>query len=157
LDILSLVPVRGLRVQVQEATMKFPKVVFALAGIWGVAILTPFLFLFDTVGRLQPPAVSHAEYYFGFVSVGLAWQVAFLVMSTDPARYRPIIPAAMLEKFGFVVAMIALYAEGLVNGAQLMVSGTDAVWGVLFIASFVKTRPAGGKPRIPIPMNVRVP
>ena len=38
--------------------MKFAKVVFWIAGIWGVLILTPLLFMFDAISRNDPPAIT---------------------------------------------------------------------------------------------------
>jgi hypothetical protein len=70
--------------------MKFAKVVFWIAGIWGVMELTPLFFMFDTIGRQDPPAITHPQFYFGFLGVALAWQFVFLVIATDPLRYRPI-------------------------------------------------------------------
>jgi hypothetical protein len=35
--------------------MKFSKIVFWIAGIWGVLALAPLYFMFNTIGRLDPP------------------------------------------------------------------------------------------------------
>jgi len=52
--------------------------------------------MFDVIGRQDPPAITHPGFYYGFVSVGLAWQVAFLVIARDPVRFRlMMIPAAL--------------------------------------------------------------
>ena len=32
--------------------MKFAKMVFVAAGVWGIVILTPLYFLFDAIGRM---------------------------------------------------------------------------------------------------------
>src|SRR5690242_11079796 len=71
-----------------EPSMRFAKIVFSVAGVWGIAVLTPMYFLTDTIGRKQPPAITHFEFYFGFISVALAWQFAFFVIASDPARFR---------------------------------------------------------------------
>ena len=42
--------------------MKFAKIVFWIAGIWGVLILTPLYFMFDTIGRQDPPAITHPAF-----------------------------------------------------------------------------------------------
>ena len=49
--------------------MKFARGVFLIAGIWGVAVLVPFYFRFDAVGREAPPAITHPEFYYGFLVV----------------------------------------------------------------------------------------
>ncbi len=38
--------------------MKFAKIVFWIADVWGVLILTPVYFMFDTIGRQYPPALT---------------------------------------------------------------------------------------------------
>src|SRR4051812_4613312 len=78
--------------------MKFARNVFLIAGVWGLIVLTPLYFTFDLVGRSYPPAITHADFYYGFTGVALVWQVAFLVIASDPARYRPMMVVAVLEK-----------------------------------------------------------
>lgn len=124
--------------------MRFAKIVFLLAGLWGLAIVTPLLFLFDYVGRQYPPAFTHPDFYYGFVTVTLAWQAAFLVMARDPLRFRPLMPVAMIEKFGYVAALAVLHWQGRISFPQSSAGIPDFVLGVLFVAAFVKTRqPAG--------------
>lgn len=121
--------------------MRFAKIVFLAAGIWGLLILTPMYFLIDRVGIDTPPPVAHPEFYYGFLGVALAWQFAFLLIGSDPARYRPLMPAAMFEKFSYVVAAAVLYAQGrLAAGGMLFGAFADLVLGTLFVASFLKTR-----------------
>ena len=64
--------------------MKFAKIVFWAAGIWGVLILTPLFFIFNSIGRNDPPPVTHPGFYYGFAIVGLAFQLVFVVIATDP-------------------------------------------------------------------------
>ena len=92
--------------------MRFARVVFLIAGIWGVLVVTPLYFLFDLIGRQYPPPITHPDFYYGFASVTLAWQVAFLVIASNPLRLRPMIPVAILEKFGYVTSLGVLYARG---------------------------------------------
>jgi len=122
--------------------MRFAKIVFTGAGVWGVVVLTPLLFLFDYMGRQYPPAITHPDFYYGFVVVALAWQVAFLSIGRDPLRFRPLMIAAMLEKFGYVAALSVLYAGGDLQAAQFAVAVPDFVLGWLFVAAFWKT-PSG--------------
>ena len=37
--------------------MRFAKIVFWIAAIWGVLILTPLYFMFDLIGRNDPPPI----------------------------------------------------------------------------------------------------
>jgi hypothetical protein len=120
--------------------MKFARVVFAIAGIWGVLIVTPLYFMRDLIGRQYPPPITHPDFYYGFVSVTLVWQLAFLLIATDPGRYRPMMVAAMLEKFVYIAATTTLYAQGQLRLGQYAVAGPDFVLGLLFIAAFLKIR-----------------
>jgi protein-S-isoprenylcysteine O-methyltransferase Ste14 len=119
--------------------MTFSKRVFMIAGIWGLLIVSPLFFLFDTIGRLSPPAISHPEFYFGFVTVTLAWQIAFLVIGSDPTRYRLLMLPAIVEKLGYVAAMAVLFGQGRILSSQLAFAGTDFVLGVLFTIAFFKS------------------
>jgi hypothetical protein len=38
--------------------MRFAKIVFWVAGIWGFVILTPLYFMFDLIGRQDPPPIT---------------------------------------------------------------------------------------------------
>ena len=119
--------------------MKFARLVFAFAGILGLLILTPGLFTIDMVGELFPPAINHPDFYYGFFSVTLAWQVAFLIIATNPVRYRPLMLAAMLEKFPYVAMLLILYSRGLIAPPQLAAVAIDGTLGVLFVAAYFKT------------------
>ncbi len=121
--------------------MKFAKIVFLCAGIWGLLVLTPLYFLYDTIGRLYPPPATHPDFYYGFVIVAIVWQIAFLLIATDPLRFRPLIAVAILEKFGYVATLSVLYALGEIGLGQFVVIGPDAILGLLFVAALVKTSP----------------
>ena len=91
--------------------MKFAKIVFFIAGIYGLMILAPIYFMENKIGRQTPPAITHPEYFHGFLGVGLAWQVLFLVLSRDPARYRAMIPQSILEKVSYGIALVVLFSQ----------------------------------------------
>src|SRR5262249_1624463 len=74
----------------QGGAMKFARYVFLIAGVYGLLIIAPQYFLEERVGTDYPPAVTHPEYFYGFVGVTLAWQVLYLVIASDPVRYRPV-------------------------------------------------------------------
>ena len=105
--------------------MKFAKIVFWIAAIWGILILTPLYFMFDVIGRQDPPVITHPGFYYGFVSVGLAWQVAFLVIARDPMRFRLMMIPAVLEKFGWGAGVIALYLQQRMHASDLVFGGVD--------------------------------
>jgi hypothetical protein len=71
----------------------------------------PQFFLEAQIGRDYPPPITHPEHFYGFVGVALAWQFVFLLIGRDPARYRPLMPIAVLEKLAFGVPAVVLYAQ----------------------------------------------
>jgi hypothetical protein len=119
--------------------MRFAKIVFRIAGIWGLLVIIPLYFLFDTAGRQNPPAINHPEFYFSFVGVTLIWQVAFFVIASDPIRFRPFIIVSVLEKLIYIVTIVVLYMQYQVASNQLIWVGTDSILCLLFIASYFKT------------------
>jgi hypothetical protein len=120
--------------------MKFAKIIFWIAGIWEIVILTPLYFMFNVIGRQDPPPITHPAFYYGFVGVGLAWQIAFLIIATDPARFRPLMIAGMVEKFSYAAALITLYVQQRLHSSDLTFGVVDLLFGVLFIVAFVKTK-----------------
>lgn len=121
--------------------MEFARWTFRLAGIWGLLILTPQLFLESQIGRDYPPAITHPEFFYGFTGVALAWQFAFLVISRDPARFRPLMLPAILEKASFVLACLSLYANSRIPFIVLGFAMTDLAWGIAFTISYLWTGP----------------
>jgi hypothetical protein len=114
----------------------FSRWLFRLAGIYGLLALLPQYFLEARVGQDYPPAITHPEYFYGFVGVGVAWQVAFLVIGQDPPRYRLLILPAILEKATFGIAAIVLFAQQRLAGPVLGFAIVDLVLGTLFAVAF---------------------
>jgi hypothetical protein len=120
--------------------MKFAKWVYRIAGIYGLLVLAPLLFLERVVSRTSPPAITHPEYYYGFAITGVAWQVAFLVMSNYPDRLRPLMPITWLEKSWGLMAIV-LYLENRISTQVLALGVIDLMLGMLFIGAYIKTAP----------------
>jgi drug/metabolite transporter (DMT)-like permease len=118
--------------------MKFARVVFWFAGVLGFLEITPLYFLYDTVGRRTPPPLTHPHFYYGFVGVALAWQLAFLIIGSDPVRYRPMMIPAIAEKFLYGATLIVLYLQERI-GPKQMFGLSDLILGLLFIVAFWKT------------------
>lgn len=121
--------------------MKFAKIVFTVAGILGILQLLPLYFLFDFVGQRTPPAINHPEFYFGFAGVAFAWQAVFLLIGTDPYRYRAVMLLAILEKGSWVLALVVLLAQNRIGLSTALPAASDFILGLLFIAAYAKTRP----------------
>ena len=121
--------------------IRFWRRVFLSAGIIGLAELAPLYFAEAGLNIAGPPALTHPEFYYGFIGVALAWQLAFIVMARDPARYRPLIPAAVTEKLLYIASTFALYAIGRLHGPGSLVGATiDLGWLALFAIAAVRTR-----------------
>ena len=121
--------------------MKFAKIVFWIAGIWGVLVLAPLYFMFDLIGRTDPPPITHPGFFYGFVGAGLAWQIAFFFIAKEPARYRPLMIPSVLEKLSYSVAVVVLVLQGRMHPSDLVFAGTDLLLGFLFVVAYFKTRP----------------
>jgi hypothetical protein len=119
--------------------MKFAKIVFRVAAIWGVLIITPLYFMFDLIGRQDPPPITHPAFSYGFVGLALAWQIAFFLIAGDPVRYRPLIIPSIVEKFSYAAAVVILVLQARTSRSDLLFAGTDLLLGVLFVIAYFKT------------------
>lgn len=122
--------------------MRFARIVFTVAGIWGLLVIVPLYFLEDLIGRQSPPAITHPEYFYGFAGVVLAWQLAFLVIARDPVRNRLLILPAIVEKVSFVLAGLLLFVRHRISASQALPAAPDLVLAILFVAAFLRTGPA---------------
>ena len=122
--------------------MKFAKRVFLGAGVWGMVILTPMYFLFDAIGRQNESPITYPQFYYGFLAVTIAWQLAFLVIGSDPVRFRPLMIPSMVEKFYTVLSMAALFVQGRIALTDMIVISPDLALGILFVIAFAKTSAA---------------
>lgn len=76
---------------------------------FGIVALVPMYFLKDYVGQDFPPPLTHAEFFYGFTGVVLAWQIVFLIISRDPLKYRSLMLPAILEKAAWGVPVLIFY------------------------------------------------
>jgi len=119
--------------------MKFSKITFWIAAIWGILILTPLYFMFNMIGEKDPPPITHPAFYYGFVGAGLAWQLAFIVIARDPVRFRTMMIPSIFEKFSYAIALTMLYLQGRLHASDLPFGLVDAVFGILFVVAWFKT------------------
>ena len=124
--------------------MKFAKILFFIAGVWGVLIITPLYFIHDLIGRNDPPPITHPAFYFGFAGVALAWQIAFFIIATDPIRFRPLMIPSALEKIGYGGAVTVLFLQKRLQAPDLVFGLIDLVLAVLFLVAF--SRAASSRP-----------
>ena len=128
--------------------MRFAKWVFRIAGIYGLLVIGAGYFAEAAVNRDYPPTITHREYYYGFLGVTLAWQLAFLVISTHPSRFRPLMLVAVVEKLGFFIPGVLLWLRSELPPPMAAGAAIDLVLAVLFTISFVRTLPADSDRRM---------
>ena len=120
--------------------MNFAKWVFRISGIYGVLILTSMYFMEGNPQMVPAPALTHPEFYYGFAGVGLAFQAVFLVISSDPLKYRAMMLPSMIEKFSFAGALLVLLLSGRVSSQMIPAGILDGTMGILFVISYFKTK-----------------
>ena len=131
---------RGAEDDGSTRSARFARVVFTIAGIWGILIMTPLYFTLDAINRAYPPPITHLDLYYGFIDVTLVWQIAFLIIARNPIRHRPIMLAAILEKALYVTTIVVLCLQGhLLPGQAAVVVVPDGTLGLLFVAAFFRT------------------
>ena len=122
--------------------MKFAKVVFWVAAVWGILVIAPLYFLYDTIGRQDPPPITHPGFYYGFAGCALAWQFGFIVIARDPIRFRSMMLPSIIEKFSFGASQAVLYLQHRQHASDLALGGIDTFLGVLFLLAFFLTSAA---------------
>ncbi|WP_372785372.1 hypothetical protein [Phenylobacterium sp.] len=118
--------------------MRLARWVFTAAGIYGIAVLAPLLFV---EAQVAAPArrLDHPEYFYGFLLVALACQVLFLVIARDPVRLRPAMIPCVLEKLPFGATAIFLWLHGRAATPVAGFAGIDIAWGLLFAVAYART------------------
>src|ERR1044072_7322555 len=119
--------------------MRFARLVFLIGGLCGLAALLPQYFLEEKNGLDFPPAITHSEYYYGFIGIAVAWQVLFLILSRDPLKYRQMMIPAILEKAAFGIPVVLLFLQHRVSPMVLGAGIIDLTLGLLFVLASVKT------------------
>jgi hypothetical protein len=120
--------------------MRFAKFTFIGAGIWGITVLTPLFWHVDLTGRRYSVPAEHPDFFYGFLAVAMAWQIAFLVIGIDPARFRPLMIPAIVEKLGYVSVLTVLYSRARISAIDAQAAVPDLLLAILFVVAFVVTR-----------------
>ena len=116
--------------------MTFARRLFTVAGIYGLVSLLPMYFLEGRLMERVPPALTHPEFYYGFVGVALAWQALFLLVGRDPARLRPVMLPAVLEKLGWGVGVLVLVSQGRIGTFFVPAALIDLLLAALFVVAW---------------------
>ncbi len=119
--------------------MRFSRIVFLVGGIYGLLSIVPLYFMEEIIGRQTPPAITHPEYFYGFLGAALAWQLVFLVVATDPMRYRALIVPCIFEKVAYGIALLFLYFHHRVANSAFALGSVDWIFAALFVAAYFST------------------
>jgi hypothetical protein len=127
--------------------MKFARIVFRIAGIYGILVMFPQYFMEQKTGSDYPPAITHVEYYYSFIGVVLVFQLLFFLIASDPERYRSVMLIGVLEKLSLVPTFLLLFFQNRFPQHWIAPVCIDLVFAALFVASHVKAKkPAAGAP-----------
>ena len=118
--------------------MKFARYTFLIAGVYGLLVLPMHYFMEGTVSAEHPPAITHPEFFYGFIGIASAFQIVFLIIAKDPLKYRLMIIPSVLEKFTYGIAGLVLYSRGRLEGGFFYGALIDLVLGTLFIVAYLK-------------------
>jgi hypothetical protein len=118
--------------------MRLARWIYGLSAVYGVIVLAPFLFLEKAIAAQTAP-FNHPEYYYGFLSAALVFQLVFFLIARDPVRLRPIMPATVLEKWGWGVAAWTLWLQHRTQAQLVAFATIDVALGVLFLVAWRMT------------------
>ena len=118
------------------SSQRFTRVTFAAAGIYGILVMLPQYWMADRIARDNPPAITHVEYFYGFIGVVIAWQLVFLLIARRPAQFRAIMPVAVVEKLAFGIPAFVLYAQHRLATTVLGFGLVDLLLALLFAIAY---------------------
>ena len=113
---------------------------FRIAGIYGLIVLLPLYFTEPMIARYAPPALTHPEFYYGFIGAAATMQLVALTIASDPTRFLPLMPVAAIGKFGFAAAVGVLFAMGRLRASDLPLPVIDLLLGIAFLATWLRLR-----------------
>ena len=119
--------------------MKVARWIFAIAGVYGILVIAPLYFAEGQIAQNDPPAITHPEFFYGFIGVTLAWQLVFFVIARNPLRSRPLMLVSVLEKLAYGIPAIALFAQQRAKAMTLAFGCVDLLLGALFVLAFFLT------------------
>jgi hypothetical protein len=121
--------------------------IFAVAGIYGTALMLAML--------IHPPAMlgkaptQQPEMYYGFITICLAWQIAFLLIATNPKKYRPLILiAALFEKFAFVIVLVVLLLQHRAGHHWIPSATIEFLFALSFLAAYFLLKSQNESPQM---------
>jgi hypothetical protein len=115
--------------------MRFAVWWFRIAGVYGL-VVTLALYFREPAGA----PLTHPEFYYGFAGAAAVMQLAYLLVSTDPVRYRPVMLLGILSKLSFAIPCALLYAHGRMGADMLIFAAIDLALAAGFAVAWAGTR-----------------
>ena len=126
--------------------MMFARRLYLIAGIYGLIVLVPQYFMEQRIGQDTPPAITHPEFFYGFVGTAVVFQVVFLILARDPLRYRSMMIPSVLEKAAFGIPVLLLFLQGRTSSMTLGFGTIDLILGALFVIAYLRTGRVASSP-----------
>jgi hypothetical protein len=119
--------------------MRLARWIYLVAAIYGLLILAAGLFAERTLDA-SGAQLAHPEFYYGFHGSAIVWQLVFLLIVSDPVRFRVLMPITFLEKAAFLVSNLVLLATGRMSMGGPFIGGLiDGGLMVLFVLAWLRT------------------
>ena len=129
-----------------DASAKAARWIFASASAYGFLTLLPMLLLEPLIAARNPPALTHVEFFYGFLGLALAFQLLFALIAWRPRHLLHAMPAAVAEKFVYTLIIGSLMALHRVTGwATVAFAGIDLLLGCLFLVSYLALRKSAAR------------
>jgi len=113
--------------------MKFAKWTFLIAGIIGLISTIPLAFA-EKIMLVQQP-----EFYYGFVFLDICFQIVYIIISTSPIRFRPMMIPSFIAKASGTIALTWLFFIGKVSFQWIAIASIDGIFAILFLIGFFVT------------------
>jgi hypothetical protein len=118
--------------------VNFSRMVFLVAGVFGLLLLVPLAYSAIVDSQTFLPALGGGGLFFlDFVLQYLFWQVLYLVLATDPVRYRPMMIPAFFSQVIGVLNPQWLYLYGF--RYWIPVAVVEAALAILFVVAYFTT------------------
>jgi len=112
---------------------------FRCASVYGLIILLPLYFLESSVAA-PASRLDHPEYYYGFVSAAVVFQLVYWTIGDDPVRYRAFMPLAACAKISFWTSTFILWWTGRTVTSTFLLTNGDLILGIAFLLAWKKLK-----------------
>ncbi len=120
----------------------WPRWLFLGAGLYGLAIVST-LYFGGTAGR-----GADLLNRYGFAGAADATELMYLVIASDPLRYRALMPVGVFSKLSFAIPCALLLLAGRIDRIMAVVGAIDLALGIAFLSCWIALRDDDRKSRI---------